>query len=301
MATAQEFDLLLVMTRMGNDLGAALAELDGVLAKLDAILAESAARPPRVCRASDVGAALDLLARGAAPRWIVVLQSWPGEILPADVDHLRRAAPLARIRAVVGSWCEGETRSGKPWPSVPRASWSHWAATLARELRDTAQDRASPWSLPATASAEEALLAAIDPRGPAPSIGDTSPGLLIVARERETREALADAAAARGYRARAIASPADWSKSFAASDASAEPRSWNPGAILWDTTPAVVGDRNIVERVSRAAAGAPVLAMVGFPRADDARAREAGVAALVAKPYLLDDLFWRVEQVSDRA
>jgi CheY-like chemotaxis protein len=43
---------------------------------------------------------------------------------------------------------------------------------------------------------------------------------------------------------------------------------------------------------------APVVALAGFPRADNvARALAAGISAVIAKPYLLDDLCWQIEQL----
>ena len=54
------------------------------------------------------------------PELIVIAQSYPGEFTAAQVDRLRRHAPLARVVALLGSWCEGELRTGRPWPGAIR-------------------------------------------------------------------------------------------------------------------------------------------------------------------------------------
>src|SRR5439155_24923442 len=68
------------------------------------------------------------------PTAIVLAQSRPGQISRRDVERLHAAAPLARLMALVGAWCEGEVRSGEPWPGVSRVSVSAWRSGLAREV-----------------------------------------------------------------------------------------------------------------------------------------------------------------------
>ncbi len=81
-----------------------------------------------------VAAAVETLVAGVtSPRLIVLLQSWPGQWPAADVAALRRAAPLARVAAILGSWCEGETRTGRPLAGAVRlrsAISSRLAATI---------------------------------------------------------------------------------------------------------------------------------------------------------------------------
>src|SRR4051794_23788022 len=70
-----------------------------------------------------------LLIRGAEtpPELIVVAQSRPDAICSDRLNVLRRAAPLSGIVALLGSWCEGETRTGRPWPGVHRLYWYEFA------------------------------------------------------------------------------------------------------------------------------------------------------------------------------
>lgn len=68
------------------------------------------------------------------PSAIIVAQSRPGQISRHEVEHWHAAAPLARLIALLGPWCEGEMRSGRPWPGVVRVPWRTWPSRLPREL-----------------------------------------------------------------------------------------------------------------------------------------------------------------------
>ena len=77
-------------------------------------------RLARVVRAADFDAALSLLHESEeAIDLIVVAQAYPGQYAADRIDGLRRLAPLARVIGLLGSWCEGEVRSGRPWPRPP--------------------------------------------------------------------------------------------------------------------------------------------------------------------------------------
>jgi hypothetical protein len=64
-----------------------------------------------------------IVANGEAAELIVLAQSRPGAIGSDVVRQLRREVPLAGVVGLLGSWCEGETRTGRPWPDVTRLYW----------------------------------------------------------------------------------------------------------------------------------------------------------------------------------
>ena len=103
---------------------------------------------------------------GRLPDAIVVAQSFPGQFSEQAIERLRQLAPVARVLGLMGSWCEGEMRSGTPWPATARTYWHQWPARCARELARLAQGRSCAWALPPTASEEERLLADEDFRSP---------------------------------------------------------------------------------------------------------------------------------------
>jgi hypothetical protein len=54
---------------------------------------------------------------------IAICQSRPGQLTQSQIESLHACAPLARLLAILGSWCEGEMRSGQPWHGVERVYW----------------------------------------------------------------------------------------------------------------------------------------------------------------------------------
>lgn len=54
---------------------------------------------------------------------IAFCQSRPGQFSQQQVEQWHARAPLAHLLAILGSWCEGEVRSGRPWHGVQRVYW----------------------------------------------------------------------------------------------------------------------------------------------------------------------------------
>ena len=148
-----------------------------------------------------------------APHGIVLAQSYPGQFLAEGIERLRAAAPLARLITLLGSWCEGEPRSGRPLPGAVRVYWHEGAVRFRRELpRWFCPD--SAWSLPVTASDEERLLASIGAstgKGDSPDFARTKSetvpfGLIAIwSRRPEMGELLADTCSGAGYATACIA------------------------------------------------------------------------------------------------
>ncbi len=95
-----------------------------------ATIAEALADLAIVSCVPNVPAAAEHLGATAAHCDLIVLcESRRGQFSAEAIDGLRRLAPLARIWRVLGSWHEGEPRSGHPpagcvstyWHQCPRA------------------------------------------------------------------------------------------------------------------------------------------------------------------------------------
>ena len=95
------------------------------------------------------------------PVLLLFAQRFPGEFPLDEVESLRRRLPLARCLALVGSWCEGEPRSGQPLPGVTRLYWHQWTEQTLRDLRKLLLGQPGPWSMPSTASEEDRLAMAL--------------------------------------------------------------------------------------------------------------------------------------------
>ncbi len=227
-----------------------------------------------VVDAIDVAAARSWLGeQPCAPELIVITQARPGEVGHEQVDHLRRAAPLARLVAVLGSWCEGETRSGRPWPAIERVYWHQWHSWLASELQQYGRHD-SGWTLPITATPEERLLAA------AVCHATDSAGRVvgIFSARRESAQMLVDACGGFGLEAIAL-------------DGSPE-RVSGLSLAIWDADRCHEAETDQLRRLAAAVRPAPLVALLTCPRLEEyERALAAGASAVFSKPLSVGQVF----------
>lgn len=240
------------------------------------------------------------------PDVIVLLQSYPNEFSHAEVQDLRRLAPLAPVIGLLGSWCEGEMRSGHPWPAGVRIYWHQWPPRSARELDRMARRECSTWTLPSTATEDERLLAdaelltavrrgSADPAEMADCqaavvtcrVGQAErrPTIAVVARHAEMCEWLAAALRSRGC------DTVRWDSSG--------PAGAEVAAAVFDSSDCRGAELDRLRELVARVAPAPVLVLVDFPRIEDhQRITGAGAAAVRSKPLLLEDLFWQLDRAS---
>jgi CheY-like chemotaxis protein len=227
-------------------------------------------------------AAADALDRGQlAADVIVVAQAHPGQFSHPAIERLRRSAPSARLLALLGSWCEGETRSGRPWPGVIRTYWHQWAPRCDRQLGRICRGQESAWGLPATATDEERLLLGAE-QPPA-----TRPGLIgIYTRAFQVQDWLSAALQGRGCSTVWLRPPHP-------------ARLRGAAAVIFDASDCRGQELEQLTRLAAAAGPAPTIALLDFPRIEDRqRALAAGAAAVVSKPLELDDLFWELDRLA---
>lgn len=224
----------------------------------------------------DLPAAAELLApREVAPDLLVLLQAFPGQFDPGQLERLRRLAPLAPIVVVLGTWCEGEMRSGEPLPGTIRVYWHQWPAAAPRQLARLRAGQSCAWALPPTAAPEERLLADAG-CGPGPErclVALCTP-----------RFACADWLAAV---CRAAGCPSLWIRP-------SRPV-WveGVGMVLFDGTDLTGPELERLSGLSRRLPEVPMIALVDFPRIDDQeRILRAGAAAVLSKPVDAEDLRW---------
>ncbi|MEN6405836.1 MAG: hypothetical protein ABFC77_05125 [Thermoguttaceae bacterium] len=227
-----------------------------------------------------------------APDLIVAAQAFPDQISHAAIARLRRLAPLARVVGLLGSWCEGEMRTGSPWPGAVRVYGHQWASRAGRQLQRMASGKSCAWSLPPTATEEERLLADADPAttptdskksgglATTPTDSKKSGGLVLIhSRSPEMAEWLSTMCRSRGYATLWRREPAS---------------TYTDGvrAAIFDADR--FGDASCAElrRLVESVRPSPVVALMTFPRAEDRRrAMQAGATAIVSKPFVLEDLF----------
>ena len=235
----------------------------------------------RVTQADDVqSAAAELTAGRITPDLIVLALAFPGQFPAKAIEQLRCLAPLARILALLGSWCEGEMRTGKPLPGLIRVYWHQWLARCSRESSRLHAGLLSGWGLPVTATDEERLLASEN------YCSESREGLVaICTRQHEMHDWLSAACRRRGH-----------STVWLTPD---EPvHLAGATAAIFDGTDCDGVEVDQLERLVARIKPAPVVALCDFPRIEDHdRTIAAGAAAVLSKPLLLDDLFWQLDHV----
>ena len=234
-----------------------------------------------VTAVADARSAAELLAGGQVlPDLIVVAQAYPAEFSHEAIDRLRRLAPLGQVVGLLGSWCEGEMRTGLPWPASVRLYWHQWPGQCHRQLSLIGRGECSAWGLPATAAEEERLL--LDSRQP---ISDRSGLVAIQTRLFEMEDWLSAALRSRGY-------------STVWLHASRPARVKAASAALFDGSDMRGGEVDELQHLCRTLAPAPVITLLDFPRiGDHRRALQAGAAAVLSKPVRIEDLFWELDRV----
>jgi hypothetical protein len=214
------------------------------------------------------------------------------QLRPADdqqqqaIDRLYREAPLTRVIAVSGTWCEGELRTGKPLHGVIRIYWYDfprwWRSALARWERG----EAPLWSQPL-----------MDPRSGQAFHSPSIAGVANKGRMDSAEVVVIDAADIAVFETlKAALSPLGWQCEW-------QPRhrpelaSVRPTIGIWDGGQLEPGEleslRAFCRRLKEFAA--PVIALLDFPRLEHQEmAKAAGAAAIFGKPYtvaaLIDEL-----------
>ena len=125
---------------------------------------------------------------------ILLFQSHPGQFHQDDVERLRDCLPLTPIVSILGSWCEGETRTGSPLQGVNRTYWHQWPI-IAEHQWPSANSMGASWSVPSTAADHERFLATANEDAPTRS----SELVIVVAELAETAAAIGDACHQAGY------------------------------------------------------------------------------------------------------
>jgi hypothetical protein len=206
---------------------------------------------------------------------VVVAQSRPGMIGQQQIELLRQSKPLAGVVALLGSWCEGETRTGRPWPGVERLYWYEFPAWWQRQLDLRSAGRCPDWARP---DAHRFSTAACH-TGPGTTRFAARGRDLIALRasHHDTTSILADILHRAGY--------ATVEQSFARKAAQTR----GAAAGIWDGGQLSDHETNDLAQFCRRLAieGAPVVALLDFPRRDRVDlALQLGAAAVLGKPWI---------------
>ena len=198
-----------------------------------------------------------------SPEAILLFQSRPGQFSQSFVDAWHERFPFARLVAILGSWCEGETRSGRPWQGTERCFWYEAIARLQAEWHASPPPR----TLSPVDRCEYRLPCSF-PRG--------NGAIVVAAKSRLSFEVTADTLRSAGY------APIDEPSAIAHA-----PIAWLlAGEDLYDGWTLATA-----ARLHQRWPAIPGIALLKFPRAEEVAAlKRLGVQTVLGQPYFLSDL-----------
>ena len=203
----------------------------------------------------------------------IVAQVRPGEHTHSSFDSLRCAAPLAPIVCLLASYCQGETRTGKPWPGAPRMYAHQFIARVGQQFERLESQGGLAWAPPFTQTEEDRLLAS-SPINERPIMARAA----VFSDRRETASALCDL--------------------FSYAGCTVVDRSGDDVDVaIWDCQGDFLASQSSFERLVERWPRTAKIVLVGFPRVvQQAAALTSGAAAVVSKPFLAEDLLWQMRQ-----
>jgi hypothetical protein len=210
---------------------------------------------------------------------LIVAERRPAEHTHRALDSLRSAAPLTPIVCLLGDYCQGQTRTGKPWPGAVRVYAHQFAARLGRRFERWEVQAETDWAPPFTTTEEDRLL------GPSHA-GEQSlrARVAVFADLRETASALGDLLRTAGC-------------SVVYGDEGL--LGVEVDVTVWDCQADFAASKASFERLIERWPQIAKVVLLGFPRvADQVAAMACGAAAVLSKPFLIDDLLWQIKQLA---
>jgi hypothetical protein len=210
---------------------------------------------------------------------VVVAASRPNQFSASWIESLRATIAPTPVVALLGSWCEGEQRSGDPWPGVKRVYWHQWRGRFdffASELGDL---QVGIWNLPATANDADTIDHILKGGFDASIGNDWNIGISSLSED--AYQMLQDAL-------QTLNSSTCW----------IERQQWDAQATEQLTAVCVEADtwnETVEARIEwlrdDLEIDAPIILLLNFPRKNDVQAaKSAGVIDVVSKPFQLPDI-----------
>ncbi len=214
-----------------------------------------------------------------APELIVVATERPGDVSLAEIDDLRRRFPTAGVVTLVGAWCEGETRTGRPALGTIRIYGYEAAEWLERQFALYTLGQCSAWGRPMSQAAEERWL---EPAIYAPIAHHVR--LAVCSPSPRWLATLCDSLAALGHATVGfMPGQIPWLGQI--------------DALVWDL-PTAQTDRAVLEVQRRALPRVPTIALGDFVREhDETTCRDWGIDKVLRKPTRIDVLAEAIEEL----
>lgn len=206
---------------------------------------------------------------------VVIAQARRGQHSAAEVQELQTLFSTTPIIALLGSWCEGETRSGAPWPGVPRVYWHQWEGRYQKFVGQLEQFGITDWHAARTSTAADRVINS--------DVVDYPNKVSCVAISAWTNQQHAMVADAINH--------------FGWSSCWVERSVWNAETTSAVDVIVVEADgwsadlANRVKWIQRQVAGTPMVLVANYPRQGELETiKSMGISGVVSKPFELNDL-----------
>lgn len=209
---------------------------------------------------------------------VVIAQSRRDQICQDDVESIQRQFPNTPVVGLLGSWCEGDVRSGNPWPGVTRVYWHQWKGRYQRFLSQLESEGVTNWHSVPTATVADQISSQLEQTAPPIPKGTRCVG--ISAWTQDQYDMLADAV-----------------KQFGLTSRWVERTIWSGNATDMVSVVCIDAnswDFNLQQRIKWLRTEFPQTRMVvllNFPRESDvAAANDFGISDIISKPFEIMDL-----------
>ena len=208
---------------------------------------------------------------------IVIAQSRRDQFSSAEVEKIQTTFSNTPIVSLLGSWCEGETRSGTPYPGLIRVYWHQWQGRYQKFVSQLADANLTDWHAPATSSIADRIS-----QGPftnsVRSSSFTRPESIGISAWTDTaHEMLADAVGLCGWKSH-------WVERGI-------PDADQHSAIVIDAGSWTTAVENRINWLKSDFGTTPMVLLLNYPREDELESiRQSGISSVISKPFELEDL-----------
>ena len=208
---------------------------------------------------------------------VVLAQSRRNEISASTVDEIRQSMPQVPIVVLLGTWCEGENRSGEPLEGVNNVLWHQWEKRFEKFCVQMNEGVSTDWHLPLTATvADQVRDFSPDPSHVKQLSG---PNVGVSASHRSSFESIRDLLNLYSCEVSWIESDKEKAKSE------------QFDAVCVDIERGIEQQKNSISVLKSLFHNIPTVVLLGFPRKQDVDGLAAfGITQIVSKPFTADEL-----------
>ena len=217
---------------------------------------------------------------------VVLAQSRRDQFLDAEVEALLTNFPAAPVVGLLGSWCEGESRSGQPYPGFIQVYWHQWEGRYSQFIEQLGKSGITSWHAPRTSTLSDHIVARRIQKDF--SLGSAYIG--VSAWTRSEFEMLDDALTSFGWRSRWV-----------------ERSIWDTASSATISVMCVIADSWTAELEKRIRwlgleiPDVPLVLLLNYPRQSDSESiASAGISSVVSKPFELQDLKVAIKKAAEK-